>query len=88
MSIEQLASPMNLVSIICRTIGRTELKQALESALNQSYPAIEVILVNASKADLSEVNVGQASVIALSPGNLLSRAEPPTVALTPLTVIT
>ena len=66
---------MNLVSIICRTIGRTELKQALESALNQSYPAIEVILVNASKADLSEVNVDQASVIALSPGNLLSRAE-------------
>ncbi|MDG2141900.1 MAG: glycosyltransferase [Gammaproteobacteria bacterium] len=75
MSIEQFASPMNLVSIICRTIGRPELKQALESALNQSYPAIEIIVVNASKADLSRANVGQASIIVLSPGNLLSRAE-------------
>ena len=37
-----------MVSIICRTMGRHELCDALESAANQSYSPIEIILVDAA----------------------------------------
>ena len=38
---------MPLVSIICRSINRPELNQALESIAGQEYPSIEVVLVDA-----------------------------------------
>lgn len=37
-----------LVSIICRTMGRPELGDALASAIGQTHPRIEVILVDAA----------------------------------------
>lgn len=43
-------SPANnsLVSIICRTLGRPELQQALQSIASQDYSNIEIILVDAA----------------------------------------
>jgi uncharacterized small protein (DUF1192 family) len=35
------------VSIICRSTGRAELQQALDSIVGQSYPALELVLVDA-----------------------------------------
>ena len=40
-------SPLPLVSIICRSINRPELHQALESIAFQEYSSIEVVLVDA-----------------------------------------
>ena len=65
---------MSLVSIICRTIGRPELQKALNSVLTQSYSPIEIILVNASKADLRGFDTANADIKVLNPDNLLSRA--------------
>lgn len=44
------ASPdsLPLVSVIVRTLGRAELSQALDSIAAQDYPAIEVVVVDAS----------------------------------------
>ena len=39
--------PLPLVSIICRSINRPQLRQALESIASQEYSSIEVILVDA-----------------------------------------
>ena len=72
---EKVAAPNSLVSIICRTIGRPELQQALHSVLTQSYSPIEIILVNASKADLSGFDTANTSIKVLNPDKLLSRAE-------------
>ena len=66
---------MSLVSIICRTIGRPELQKALNSVLTQSYSPIEIILVNASKADLRGFDTANAGIKVLNPDNFLSRAE-------------
>ena len=41
-----------LVSIICRTVGRTTLTEALTSVAEQTYRDIELVLVNAVAADL------------------------------------
>ena len=47
------SSQEKLVSIICRTVGRPVLTHTLESVLSQTYPHIELILVNAANSDLS-----------------------------------
>lgn len=44
-----------LVSVICRTIGRKELKEALLSVAAQSYPNIELLVVNAAGIDLGNI---------------------------------
>lgn len=49
------ASNDALVSIICRTTGRTLLDDALSSIAAQTYPNIEVILVNAGTNDLQQL---------------------------------
>ncbi|MDB3992105.1 glycosyltransferase [Gammaproteobacteria bacterium] len=72
---EKVARPMSLVSIICRTIGRPELQKALNSVLTQSYSPIEIILVNAAKADLRGFDTANKGIKVLNPDNLLSRAE-------------
>ncbi|MFK7863553.1 MAG: glycosyltransferase [Pseudohongiellaceae bacterium] len=41
-----------LVSIICRSVGRSELKQALQSVAEQSYRPLEIILVEANQTPL------------------------------------
>ncbi|GJM11780.1 MAG: hypothetical protein DHS20C12_01830 [Pseudohongiella sp.] len=51
MSTDSPAENANLVSIICRTLGRLELQQALKSIAAQDYPAIEIVLVDASGED-------------------------------------
>ncbi len=38
----------NQVSIICRTLGRPELQEALRSISSQDYANIEIILVDAA----------------------------------------
>ena len=50
---EKASEKEKLVSVICRTVGRPELTQALESISSQGYPHIELVLVNATKSDLS-----------------------------------
>jgi glycosyltransferase involved in cell wall biosynthesis len=45
------AATAPLVSVIVRSTGRPELRQALDSIAAQTYPRIEVILVNAKGAD-------------------------------------
>ena len=44
-----------LVTIICRSIGRPDLKSALDSISAQSYKPIEVILVNSSEKSLENL---------------------------------
>ncbi len=44
-----------LVSVIIRSVGRPELRQALDSVALQTYPHIEVVLVNAAGAGHPEV---------------------------------
>ncbi len=51
---ENAAGQDKLVSIICRTVGRPVLTHTLESVLSQTYPHIELILVNAANSDLSK----------------------------------
>ena len=43
-----------LISIICRSIGRPELKQALGSIADQTYRTIEIILVEAGGESLND----------------------------------
>ncbi|MDG2422008.1 MAG: glycosyltransferase [Gammaproteobacteria bacterium] len=75
MSTEKTAESSNLVSIICRTIGRAELAQALESVAVQSYSPIETILVNSAKIDLSYFNIDEKEITVVEPTKILSRAE-------------
>lgn len=42
-----------LISVICRSIGRPQLKAAIDSVSSQTYPNIELVLVCASGEDLS-----------------------------------
>ena len=51
---ENASGQDKLVSIICRTVGRPLLTHTLESVLSQTYPHIELILVNAANSDLSK----------------------------------
>lgn len=47
------APTLPLVSIICRTMGRAELRDALRSIALQTYPRIEVLVVDAAGSGLS-----------------------------------
>ena len=42
-----------LVSILCRSMNRPELGQALRSVEQQTYPHIEIVLVDASGKGVS-----------------------------------
>jgi glycosyltransferase involved in cell wall biosynthesis len=65
-----------LVSIICRSVGRPELKQTLESVAKQSYPALEIVLVEASAESLAGFQkfAGSVSVNFICTGKKLSRS--------------
>ncbi|NKB34513.1 MAG: glycosyltransferase [Pseudomonadales bacterium] len=75
MSTDNTAAPSNLVSIICRTIGREELTQALDSIASQTYSNIEVVLVNSARQDLSQFDISQINAIVINPEQKLSRTQ-------------
>ena len=75
MSTEITATPSNLVSIICRTIGREELYQALDSIAKQTYGNIEVVLVNSAQQDLSAFKPERHKAVVVNPEKQLTRAH-------------
>ncbi len=66
-----------LVSIICRSIGRSELKQALESVAAQTYPNIEIVLIQASEKPLNDFAspIKNVPVRIVATGSNLSRPD-------------
>ena len=65
----------NLVSIICRTIGREELSQALDSITIQSHSNIELVLINSAKKELDQFDISQLNAQVVNPPQKLSRAQ-------------
>ena len=76
MSTESPAENQHLVSIICRTMGRPHLQQALQSIAAQDYPHIEVVLVDASGDNSLEYNsaAGDRPVVLVNTGKPLGRS--------------
>ena len=64
-----------LVTIICRSIGRPVLKNALDSIFSQSYAPIEVILVNSSRKQLKHLFPTDFNVTVLDQEKPLSRPD-------------
>ncbi|MFT4814595.1 MAG: glycosyltransferase involved in cell wall biosynthesis [Pseudohongiellaceae bacterium] len=75
MSIEGPTENKNQVSIICRTLGRPELQQALRSIASQDYPNIEIVLVDAAGDDsLDSAAAGDRPLKLVTTGAALSRS--------------
>ncbi|PCI75899.1 MAG: hypothetical protein COB20_11795 [SAR86 cluster bacterium] len=75
MSTESPAANKNQVSIICRTLGRPELQQALRSIASQDYPNIEIVLVDAAgKHSLDSAAAGNRPLELVTTGAALSRS--------------
>ncbi|MEJ5347092.1 MAG: PIG-L family deacetylase [Desulfosoma sp.] len=66
-----------LVSVIVRSTGRRELSEALESIANQTYPNLEVVLVDALGSLASHENhyAGRLLLKTVSTGQSLSRSR-------------
>ena len=76
MSVENPAKKKNQVSIICRTLGRPELQQALRSIASQDYPNIEIVLVDAAGDDsLDSAAAGDRPLKLVTTGAVLSRSQ-------------
>ena len=75
MSTEITATSGDLVSIICRTIGREELSQALDSIAEQTYANIEIVLVNSAQQDLSAFGPERYKAVVVNPEKHLSRTQ-------------
>jgi len=69
MSPETSAQKQPLVSIVCRSIGRAELIQALASVAAQTYPNLEIVLVDALGKGLGFVKGDVKSNVAPHCGN-------------------
>lgn len=70
------ATASGLVSVICRTMGRSVLKEALASLQNQDYPNIELVLVDAAAAgiDADDLELSDDLTLTLvNPGKPLAR---------------
>ena len=66
----------NQVSIICRTRGRPELKEALRSISSQDYANIEIILVDAAgENSLDSATAGDRPLVLVTTGAALSRSQ-------------
>jgi GT2 family glycosyltransferase/glycosyltransferase involved in cell wall biosynthesis len=67
----------SLVSVICRTIGRQELQQAVQSLQSQTYPNVELIIVDArgQGTDVTEEQCQPLSLSTVSTGEPLSRSQ-------------
>ncbi len=76
MSTESPAENQHLVSIICRTIGRPHLEQALRSIAAQDYPHIEIVLVDARGDDSLDYHsaAGDTPVVLVTTGSPLGRS--------------
>jgi len=75
MSTESPAENKNQVSIICRTLGRPELQQALRSIASQDYPNIEIVLVDAAGDNsLDSAAAGDRPLELVTTGAALSRS--------------
>jgi len=74
---DKAAEQAPLVSIICRTIGRPELEQTLNSVIAQTYPQIELVLVNAAARDLSRFSslCDALNVVHVAPDESLTRSQ-------------
>lgn len=76
MSTDSPAEEKHLVSIICRTLGRPELQQALQSIARQDYPTIEIVLVDAAgKNSLDHSSAGDRPLQIVTTGARLSRSQ-------------
>ena len=64
-----------LVTVICRSIDRPVLKDALDSIFSQSYAPIEVILVNSAGKPLESFSPSNSEVTVLDHKKPLSRSE-------------
>ena len=66
-----------LVSIICRTMGRPELREALASAAGQTHPRLEIILVDAAARGEAacRADCGEMPVALTLPNSPLSRPQ-------------
>ena len=73
------SSPGNptLVSVICRTIGRSELEQAVNSVAAQTYQPVELVVVDAANKGMDSVpgNTDSLSLKIVNTGNPLPRSE-------------
>ncbi|MDP6732360.1 MAG: glycosyltransferase [Gammaproteobacteria bacterium] len=74
---EKASEKGKLVSVICRTVGRPELTKALESIASQNYPHIELVLVNATKINLSvfETLLESLNTVMVYPEQALKRSD-------------
>lgn len=77
MSTESPARNELLVSIICRTLGRAELQEALSSVASQDYSAIEIVLVDAAGTNAVDYanSAGEIAVQLVTTGKPLSRSQ-------------
>ena len=64
-----------LVTIICRSIGRPALKDALDSISAQSYKPLEIVLVNSSEKPLEKPLPTDLQVTVIDQAKPLSRAD-------------
>ncbi len=70
MSADTPASASGLVSVICRTMGRSVLNEALASLQNQDYPNLEVVLVDAAAAGIDADDLELSDDLSLTLVNL------------------
>ena len=70
-------SKEELVTVVCRSMGRPELKLALRSIRSQTYSNIEILLIKAGHIDLSEhaSDCSSAPITLIDLGKALSRPE-------------
>jgi glycosyltransferase involved in cell wall biosynthesis len=69
------AENKNQVSIICRTLDRPVLQQALQSIASQDYPNIEIVLVDAiGNNSLDSTASGDRPLVLVTTGSALSRS--------------
>ena len=70
-------SKEELVTVVCRSMGRPELKLALRSIRSQTYSNIEILLIKAGHIDLSEhaSDCSSAAITLIDLGKALSRPE-------------
>lgn len=77
MSPENSAQESPLVSVICRSIARPELRKALESVSAQTYPNLEIVLVDALGKGLGDVSAwcGKHPILRIGDGKLHTRSQ-------------
>lgn len=76
MATSRSAQESKLVSVICRTIGRSSLRQALQSVADQTYTPVEIVLVDAAASDALDPAAIPDSipVVHVKPASPLARA--------------